>query len=165
MGRGRVAATFACGRKTACAKRPPSLFCSPADRKGQPVIVSLKCARLRRASAALGLAVLGLGVCIGAAQAQDQDLSFLGRYTLEPDCTGQGVTLSENRLVVADLVCEVADIDIDTDKNGTFEMSLSECLQDGSPTPGNAVFGYQRDGDAVALSFWGPIIPIHRCKR
>lgn len=126
-------------------------------------MVSLKCARLRRASAGLGVAVLGLGVCIGAGQAQDQDLSFLGRYTLEPDCAGQGVTLSETRLVVADLVCEVADIDVD--ENGTFEMSLSECLQDGSPTPGNAVFGYQRDGDAVALSFWGPIIPVHRCER
>lgn len=103
-----------------------------------------------------------LAILSSGAVAQERDLSFLGRYTLEQGCTGETVTLQESRLVIADLVCEVAEID--SADNGTFEFSLSACMQDGEPTRGNAVFGYAIDGDAVALSFWGPIIPVHRCE-
>jgi hypothetical protein len=97
------------------------------------------------------------------AAAQDQDLGFLGRYTLEPDCGGEPVRLQPDRFVVADLVCAVEDID--SEANGTFELSLSGCTQGGTPSKGNSVFGYQIDGNAVALSFWGPIIPVFRCDR
>ena len=98
-----------------------------------------------------------------SAVAEDQDLGFLGRYTLEPDCGGEQVRLQSDRFVAADIVCAVADVD--SEPNGTFELSLMDCTQGGAPTKGNSVFGYQRGGDAVALSFWGPIIPIFRCER
>jgi hypothetical protein len=118
-------------------------------------------ARLRRTSTGLALALAGLMAITGGAIAQERDLSFLGRYTLEPDCAGEQVRLQDDRFVVADLVCAVADVD--SESNGTFELSLSDCTQGGAPTKGNSVFGYAVGGDAVALSFWGPIIPVFRC--
>lgn len=120
-------------------------------------------ARRFSAPAAAALACAGLVAMTSVAAAQDPDLRFLGRYTLEPDCAGQQVRLQDDRLVVADLVCAVADID--SEPNGTFELSLSDCTQGGEPTRGNSVFGYAIGGEAVALSFWGPIIPVFRCDR
>lgn len=138
-------------------------FCATRQAgKGYPVIGFNASARLRRTSARLALALAGLAILSTGVLAQERDLSFLGRYTLEPDCAGEQVRLQDDRFVVADLVCEVAEID--SADNGTFELSLSACVQDGEPTRGNAVFGYAIDGDAVALSFWGPIIPVHRCE-
>lgn len=118
-------------------------------------------ARIRRTSAGLALGLAGLVAISSGAVAQEPDLSFLGRYTLEPDCAGEKVRLQDDRFVVADLVCAVAEVD--SEPNGTFELSLSDCTQGGAPTKGNSVFGYAAGGDAVALSFWGPIIPVFRC--
>jgi len=127
------------------------------------VIGSKTRARRRCANARAALACAVLVGFASSAAAQDQDLGFLGRYTLEPDCGGEAVRIQDDRLVVADLVCKVEDIDTET--NGTFELSLSGCIQDGTPSKGNSVFGYQQGGNAVALSFWGPIIPVFRCER
>jgi len=130
-------------------------------RKGQGVGFIANKARPRARTEAMGLAAC-VWLAALSAIASAQELPFLGRYGLEPGCAGETVRLSQTRLVIADLVCEVAEID--STETGTFEFSLSECVQDGEPTRGNALFGYAIDGDAVALSFWGPIIPVFRCE-
>ena len=71
------------------------------------------------------------------------------------------ITLANDYLEMDDFGCVIESIKVDED--GTFEIVAKSCVAEGGIKSAPSIYGYERDGDVVALSFHGPIIPAYRC--